>query len=52
MGQTLLAVLADGPYGAADKVGSMNRENSPYYRMNAALREKKRENVVPWRNYI
>jgi hypothetical protein len=28
------------------------RENSPYYRMNAALREKKRENVVPWRNYI
>jgi hypothetical protein len=28
------------------------RENSPYYRMNAALRKKKRENVVPWRNYI
>jgi hypothetical protein len=25
MGQTLLAVLAGGPYGAADKVGSMNR---------------------------
>jgi hypothetical protein len=28
------------------------RENSPYCLMNAALREKKRENVVPWRNYI